>query len=164
MSDKSNPMRVIISIVISVIALLFFFVSYIGFINQNINLNKYSKVSGVISEKGMELNNHRPDNFFLSLKDSNKILTVYRFSKKYDDLMDKINVDDTIVVYTKESIINNSQRINIDLIQIENQSEVLLSKNEYEKKYRIVMYVTLLGGIILLILSYLFYRRKIYAQ
>jgi len=156
-------MRTIISIFISLIALVLFFVSYVGFINQNINLNQYSKVNGIVAEKGIELNNHDSDNFFLSLKNSNKKLTVYRFSKKYNDLMKKVKVDDSIVVYTKKNIDDSYNSSAIDIIHLENQSEILLNKKEYENKYRIMMYVTLLCGIITLILSYLFYKRKIYS-
>lgn len=159
---KSNLKRAIISIFFSLVSLLLFLASYIGFINQNIDLNRYTKVSGVIAKKGIELSSHGSDNFFLSLKNSNKKLIVYRFSKNYDDLMDKIKVDDSIVVYTQKGVTNNFKKTFIDLIQIENESGVLLNKKEYEKKYRIMMYVTLLSGIIVLILAYLFYKKKIY--
>ena len=95
-------MRAIVSIFISSIALVLFFVSYIGFINQNINLNQYPKVSGIVSKKGTILSHHGSDYFYLLLKGSNKKLIVYRSSKHYDDLINKVQVNDSIVVYTKK--------------------------------------------------------------
>jgi len=157
---KNSIKRTLISIFIFLLSLWILFFSYISFTKQNIELNEYSKVSSVVKEKGLDLNNNGSECFYLLLKDYNKKLGVYRYSKKYQDLINKIKVDDSIVVYFKKN--SNTESINIDLIQIENGSQVLLNKEEYEQKYRMTMYISLFGGIIMLILSYLFYKRKIY--
>ena len=159
---KNSIKRTIISIFYFLLSLLVLFVSYISFTKQNIELNEYSKVSSVVKEKGLDLNRNGTECFYLLLQDYNKKLGVYRYSKKYQDLINKIKVDDSVVVYFKKN--SNAESINIDLIQIESGSQVLLNKEEYEQKYRITMYITLFGGIVMLILSYLFCKRKFYTK
>ena len=146
--------RTLISVFFFFLSFLLFFNTYLGFTKQNINLNDYNKIESSIIKKGIE-----SGCFFVSLKGLDQKLGVYRYTKNYEDLLNRLEIGDTIIVY----YINHKSKpdINIDLIQIEKGNQILLDKKDYERKYSIVMYVTLIGGIMILFLSYLNYKRKI---
>ncbi len=146
--------RILTSVLFFFLSFLLFFNTYLGFTKQSIDLSDYNKIESSILDKGIE-----SGCFFVSLKGLNQKLGVYRYTKNYEDLSNNLELGDTIKVYYKPH--KNKLDINIDLIQMEKGNQLMLDKKEYERKYSIVMYVTLIGGIMILFLSYLNYKRKI---
>ncbi len=80
-------------------------------------------------------------------------------SKEYDDLISKININDELTVYYKENN-NDSENVNIDLIQIERNGIVLLEKKEFEKKESALIYIGLIAGFFSIGYSIYYLKKK----
>ncbi len=146
---------------------LYFFLAYIGFKKQNIQLSDYDHITSVISDNGT---GYRYDSkgkksacFYLQLEDVDKKLGVYRMSKNYKDLLDKFTNGDTVTVYYRDNS-NTDENINIDLIQVEKAGKIVLDKKEYERKESTLIYIGLFTGLLTVFLSYLYYKGKILAD
>lgn len=141
--------------------LLSVFLVFLGFKNQNIDLTKADKITGIVEDHGIDLKygskGQTSDVFFIKLKQVNKKLGIYRMSNNYDDLIALINTGDQLTLYYYE---NEDQRenVNINLIQIERNNKVLINKSEFENKQSIGIYVGI-GGLIATFL-YFIYNRK----
>lgn len=142
---------------------LYFFLAKIGFEKQNINLNNVDKITSQVENRGIDYRHgskgKRSKVFYIKLKNLNEKLGVYRMSKEYDDLISKINTNDKLTVYYKENN-NDSENVNIDLIQIERNGIVLLDKKEYEKKESVLIYIGLIAGVLSIGYSFYYLRRK----
>ena len=80
-------------------------------------------------------------------------------TKRYsilNDLLEKVNVGDSVKVYYRKG--SEKGNINIDLIQVEKNEKILISKDEYEKKESALIYIGLTAGIGTLFMAYKFYR------
>ena len=143
---------------------LFLMLTYIGYDNQKVNLNDYRTYENIVTEKGTGLRyDNRKKNskvFYVKIKDLDKKVGVYRMFKNYDKLLNDINIGDKLKVYYKP---NNykKENINIDVIQIEKGKNVILNKDEYQTKYRILMIMGILASLymILMIFSLLKYGK-----
>jgi hypothetical protein len=162
---KRNTKRTLASIFLFLSSFIYFFLAYIGYKKQHINLNDYDKTESVIIDKGIEYRHgskgRKSQCFYILLRESFKKLGVYRMSKDYQDLLRKFNIGDTVTVYYRDNN-NRSENINIDLVQVERNGQILLDKKEYERKESSLIYIGLIGGIVTILLSYLYYKRKIY--
>jgi hypothetical protein len=142
---------------------LYFFLAKIGFEKQNINLNNVNKITSQVENRGIDYRHgskgKRSKVFYIKLKNLNEKIGVYRMSKEYDDLISKINTNDKLTVYYKENN-NDSENVNIDLIQIERNGIVLLDKKEYEKKESVLIYIGLIAGVLSIGYSLYYLRRK----
>ena len=72
-------------------------------------------------------------------------------------MLKKVNVGDKVKVYYRPSS-NERENINIDLIQVEKDGQVLIGKEEYEKKESSLIYIGLIAGIGTLFMAYRFYK------
>ena len=80
-------------------------------------------------------------------------------TKRYsilNDLLEKVNVGDSVKVYYRKG--SEKGNINIDLIQVEKNEKILISKDEYEKKESALIYIGFIAGIGTLCIAYRFYR------
>ncbi|MFT3935800.1 MAG: hypothetical protein QM726_19385 [Chitinophagaceae bacterium] len=160
---KNNTKRTLGAIILFLSSFIYFFLAYGGFKEQNINLNGCSKIESVIIDKGLDYRigskGVKSQCFYIRLKDYHKKLGVYRMRKNYSDLLLKFNTGDTVTVYYRNNKLQ--ENINIDLVQVEKAGKILLDKKEYEKKESSLIYIGLIGGVFSIVLSYLYYKRKI---
>ncbi len=148
------------SILFASTSILYFFLAYIGYGKQNIDLTEIANYENVITNKGIGIRygskGKESEVFFIKLKGLEEKLGIYRMSKNYDDLLNKVNIGETVKVYYKPSS-NKTENINIDLIQVEKEGYILINKTEYEKKESALIYIGLIGGIGTLFFSIRFY-------
>ena len=154
--------RLINSIANGFFSLLFFFLAYIGYKKSNIDLSKQNKLESIILNKGIDIHHgsigKKSNVFFISLKNLDENLGIYRMSKNYNDLLQKINIGDKVKVYYQSNS-NKSENINIDLIQLEKNGKIIIDKREYEEKESFLFYIGLIAGFLILYLSYRNYKR-----
>jgi hypothetical protein len=153
--------HVLSSILFALTSILYFFLAYIGYTKQNIDLTTKAQHENYVTSKGIGIrygSKGRTSNvFYMTLKDLEEKIGVYRMSKDYSDLLSKINVGDKLRVYYKPSK-NTTENINIDLIQVEKDGKVLISKTEYEQKESFLIYIGLIAGFGTLFFSYRYYK------
>ncbi|KQT17680.1 hypothetical protein ASG31_09830 [Chryseobacterium sp. Leaf404] len=151
------------SILFASTSILYFFLAYIGYGKQNPDLTKYAHYENVITDKGIGIHYGRKGRksnvFYLSLNGLDENLGVYRMSKEYDDLLKKIKIGERVKVYYQKSN-NKTENINIDLIQVEKDDQILIGKNEYERKESFLIYIGLIGGLGTLFMAYRFYKYR----
>ncbi|WP_262148451.1 hypothetical protein [Chryseobacterium foetidum] len=151
------------SILFASTSILYFFLGYIGYGKQNLDLTKYAQYENVITDKGIGIHygskGRKSNVFYLSLNGLDENLGVYRMSKEYDDLLKKIKIGERVKVYYQKSN-NKTENINIDLIQVEKDDQILISKNEYERKESFLIYIGLIGGLGTLFMAYRFYKYR----
>ena len=142
--------------------IIYIFCIYLGFKNLNIDLNKTNKIVSIVKNRGIDIRNgskgKKDEVFYIKLENYDKKLGVYRMSKKYDDLIKKINIGDQLKIYFYENS-NQTENVNIDLIQVERENVVLIDKSEFEGKESFLIYVGI-GGIIANILILVYNRKK----
>jgi len=142
-------------------SILYFILACSGYEKQNLDLTKYAQYENVVTDKGIDFHygryGRKSNVFYISLDGLDEDLGIYRMSKKYDDLLEKINIGENVKVFYQKSS-NKSNNINIDLIQVEKDGQILISKGEFEKKHSFVIYIGLIAGLGTLFLAYRFYK------
>ncbi len=148
------------SILFGTTSIIYFFLAYIGFSKQNIDLSKYQQYENIIIDKGIDIHysskGHESDVFYISLKGLDEDLGIYRMSKNYTDLLEQLNIGDKVTVYYRPS--KNKENINIDLIQVEKNNKIIIDKNEYEKKESSLIYIGIVAGLGTLLMAYRYYK------
>ena len=132
----------------TMLSILMFFLAFKGYRNQNINLNKVGEYEGYVASSGEIIDaSHKQQVvvFYLKLEGLPETLGVYRSNKNYRDLLEKIKTKDFLKVYYK---IKPNQYINTDLIQIEKDKTVVLSKSEYESNHVLSMWIGLSASVL----------------
>ena len=155
----------ILSLLFSILGLvLFVILTMIFYENQRVNLMEYSKYENIVIDKGTALRYYNKKKnekvFYVKLNGLDKKVGVYRMFKNYDDLLKNVNIGDKIKVFYKSNSEIN-ENINIAVIQIEKNNEIILNKSEYQTKYRILMFFSILAClyIILAIISVIKYGK-----
>ncbi|MGB4774188.1 MAG: hypothetical protein WBP45_03375 [Daejeonella sp.] len=164
--EKSTK-RTLNSIFLFLTSFIYFFLAYVGLKKQNLSLTNYDKITSVIVDKGIDYRygskGKKSKCFYIQISDIDRKLGVYRMTKNYDDLLDKFIIGDTVTVYYRDNN-NTSENINIDLVQVEKREQILLDKKAYERKEISLIYIGLIAGVLTVVLSYLYYKRKILAN
>ena len=149
------------SILFASTSLIYFLLAYIGYGKQNLDLTKYSQFENKVIDKGIGIHygnkGRKSQVFYVALDNLSEKLGIYRMSKNYDDLLNNIKIGDVIKVYYRPST-NENANINIDLIQVEKNDKILISKNEYENKESALIYIGLIAGIGTILLAFRFYK------
>ena len=145
---------------------LYFFLAYIGFKKQDINLKDYEKLTGKLIDKGIDFRygskGRKSECFYIYLDNlRNQKLGVYRFSKDYKDLENSFDIGDSVTVFFIDRP-DKGENINIELIQAEKNGKIIVDKKEYEKKESSLIYIGLIAGILSIVLSILYFKRIIY--
>lgn len=160
---EKNSKRTVNSILFSLTSLVYFFLAYVGFQKQNIDLVEYETITSEVVDKGVDFrydSKGKSECFYIQLRDVNRKLGVYRMTKNYDDLLSIFEIGDTVTAYYRSNN-NDHEKINIDLVQVEKEGNILLDKKEYERKESLLIYIGTFFGVLTLLLSYLYYKRKI---
>ena len=82
-------------------------------------------------------------------------------SRNYDDLLREVKQGDILTVYYRK---DNSNEINIDLIQVEREGRVVLDKKEFEDKESSLIWIGFIGGLAFVGLSIYNYKKYFIAQ
>lgn len=140
---------------------LFFFTicifgSYLAFKNAELKLKELNSYTGKIIEKGITdsysnisgKGNLKSKIFYIKLDGLNQILASYNPEKSYENLDKNLKIGDTIKVYFKMS--STITKPNLATFQIEKENTIILNTNEYQFRERIVGYITILSGFIMI--------------
>ena len=143
-----------------------FFVAYLTFQNSWTDLNKVDKFEVIIYEIGIKtyqtstsgsyLTTLTKQAFYFKLVGLSQTLAVYNPQQNYSSLYNSLNVGDTVKVFYNSS--NLVGKLNLETFQIEKNNQVLLNSLDFQGRERIVFYMTLVGGLVLLFLT--FYQEK----
>ncbi len=139
-----------------------FFVAYLTFQNGWTDLNKVDKFEGIITEKGITTyqtstsGRYRTTStnqaFYLKLEGLNQTLAVYNPQQAYSSLDNNLYVGDTIKVYYNHS--NLVDKLNLETFQIEKNNQQILNSQDFQGRERIGFYITLIGGFVLLFMTF----------
>ena len=159
--ELSNREKYIFKIVFIVaLSILFFLAFFAGIKDQNIDLLKTDKISGIVENSGTETHTRskgrKSNDFYIKLIGFHKKLKVGRVLDDYDDLIELIQKGDALTVYYD---INGDD---FSVIEIQRKGEILLDKSEYEARARIITIIGLLGIISCVHIIYSF--RKEYSE
>jgi hypothetical protein len=160
--------RILGSIILFLSSFIYFFLAYVGFKKQNINLTDYEKLTSKVIDKGIDYRHGSKGRlskcFFVYLDNlRNQKLGVYRSNEKYADLEKSILIGDSVKVYFIDRP-DNGERINIDLIQIEKRNKVIFDKKEYEARESSLIYIGLIAGTFSVLFSILYYKKVFYKE
>ena len=143
-----------------------FFVTYLTFQNGWTDLNKVDKFEGIINEIGIKTYQTSTSGryrttltkqaFYFKLGGLSQTLAVYNPQQNYSSLYNSLNVGDTVKVFYNSS--NLVDKLNLETFQIEKNNKVLLNSLDFQGRERIAFYMTLIGGLVLLFLT--FYQER----
>lgn len=149
------------------LAICCFVGAYLSFKNSSVDLTTVENFKGTISEKGIisyrtstsaptgiRLSNKA---FYIKMKGLDQKLAVYNPSQSYDFLIKNVSVGDTITVYYNHS--NLKEKLNLQIFQIEKNKITLLDSQDFKGSERIAFFISLIGGIVLLLLTYNYYKK-----
>jgi hypothetical protein len=157
----NNTKRIFYFLLILFSSGLYFFLAYKGYKDQKIDIRKLKTFTGQVNSFGETIRKsgkNRPKVFYVDIDGLEQRLGVYRMSRNYESIINKINTGDIITVYYKDQ---NPCDVNIDLVQIEKNYEVLLDKKEYMKKEASLIWIGLLGGFFSILLSLWYLKRHV---
>ena len=159
MNKKTN--HLLYSILFASTSILYFFLAYIGYGKQTIDLSQKATYENIITNIDIGIHygskGRQSEVFYIMLKDLDEKLGIYRMSKNYDDLIDRLNVGEKVKVHYRPST-HKKGNINIDLIQVEKDGKIIISKTEYEKKASTLIYIGLIAGIGTLFMAFRYYK------
>ena len=121
-----------------------------GYNNATINLDKVDIYEGVVIDRGITMKRSKKMSlkvFYFKMEGLDDLLASYNMSQDYSKLMSSVKNGDYLTVYFKES---KSQDLNLNVIQIEKDSIIILDKNEFETKERGLIYIGSIGGVLML--------------
>ena len=140
---------------------LYFVLAYKGYKDQSIDLKTLKTYTGQVTSFGETIRKsgkNRPKVFYVDIDGLQQRLGVYRMTRNYESIINKINTGDIITVYYKDQ---NPCDVNIDLVQIERNNAILLDKKEYMKKESALIWLGLLGGFFSVLLSFWYFKRHV---
>ena len=157
--DKTK--KIFYFVVICLSSGIYLALAYKGYKDQNIELKTLKTYTGQISSFGETIRKSgksRPKIFYVDIDGLEQRLGVYRMTRNYESILNKLNTGDTITVYYKNQ---NPCDVNIDLVQIEKKNVVLLDKKEYIKKESALIWLGLLGGVFSILLSFWYLKKHV---
>jgi hypothetical protein len=140
-------------IIIAFGIVLFLLLAFIGFKNIVFNLSDLKQYENVVTFKG-EIDTKR---FYLNLMGSEKTFTFHRISKDYNGLLQEIEIGDTVRIYFQEN--EKAKQFN-EIIQLEKNETILISKKENSFKYFIILIIGLSAAIFMFYFGYLRLKNK----
>jgi len=145
------------SIAILLTSIIYFFVAYIGFENLNPDLNTLYTQSGIVVKTGKTYR-HRSRNivyvFYFDIQGLNGRISSFI---PIQNLAENIKSGDKIKVYFKEKL---KTEMNEGVVQIEKNEHIIYSKKQYEVHESIYIWVGLTAGILTVIYSWFYYKKK----
>lgn len=165
-NNKSKYERfkhILISIFIFFTSTLYFFLAYIGYKHQNIDLSDFKNHSGIVEKTGetyrIGSKGRRSLVFFVDISGLNQRLGIYRMSKNYENLHKNIKYGDEISVFYEPH--KSKENVNIDIIQIEKKGNIIYPKEEYSKKESALMWIGLIAGFFSVFFSWKYFRKNV---
>ena len=135
---------------------------YKGIKNRDIDLNTVSKITSKVENIGEDIRygskGRKSKVFFIKLENLQKKLGKYRFSKKYEDLVNLAERGEIVTAYYVENS-NKRENVNIALVQLEKNNKVILPKSEYEQQKSILLYIGIVGLLVHGVIIYYFQKK-----
>ena len=125
---------------------LFSLLTYIFYNQASKDLSEYSQIEGIITNKGI-INSKI---FFLKLSNYPQNLAVYKMTKNYSELDNNISNGDKVKVYFTPS---NSNKNNLDVVQIEKGIKILLSYNTHKTTYYFLTGITTIATLCIILMT-----------
>jgi hypothetical protein len=153
--------HIITAIVIFLSSGLYFALAYKGYEEQAITLDKLDKYTGQIIDRGIttrKSGKSKPTVFYIRLAGLTETLGIYRMNKNYQELINELRLGDEATVYY---VSRPNDDINIDLVQIENDSKIIVHADEFREKESFLIYVGLIAGIFSVAASIWYYKKYI---
>lgn len=119
---------------------LFLLLTFIFYDKQRLSLEDLNVYENVVMQRGTTSSEKDQKVFYFKLYGLEEKMGVYRKFKNYDNLLNNINVGDRLKIYYIPTF-DKRENINIDVVQIDKNEENILSKSEYQIKYRLMMIV-----------------------
>lgn len=111
--------------------------SNLDYANESITSKGITKIKGARGNV---------DAFYLNVKSSNQKIIYSNPIQNYNDLLNNLNIGDSIKVYFEKSGIDS----NYEILQLEKNKDILISLETYNTKMKIAGFIGLLGGILLI--------------
>ncbi len=144
--------------------LLFF--AFLKYQNGWRDINKADKYDGIIEKKGITSyltstsgryrSSLTKKAFYLKLTGLNETLAVYNPEQNYTSLNTSLYIGDKIKIFYNRS--KSTNNLNLEIFQIEKNNKLVLNPKDFIKRERTIFFLTLIGGIALMILTY--YQNK----
>lgn len=139
-----------------------FFGAYLTFQNGWTDLNKVDKFEGIITDKGITSHQSSTSGlyrttltnqvFYLKLEGLKQTLAVYNPQLEYGSLDNSLYVGDTVKVFYNHS--NLVGKLNLETFQIEKNNQRILNSQDFQSRERIAFYIALIGGFVILFLTF----------
>jgi hypothetical protein len=148
------------ALIILLFSVLFWGLAYKGLRKQNIDLGTLDKITGEVEGYGTDYSGGKVNSqvFFVKFKNLYQVLGVYRKNKNYKDLIESVQYGDQLTAFFIAG--TNTGKINTDLVQLEKNGRIILNKEEYEKKYRLLIYIGLIVGVVCAVLVFFQFKPR----
>jgi preprotein translocase subunit YajC len=159
-SKNKIPMQKAVTFLgVFMIPVVFIFLIYIQIENIYKPVDEYTQTTGTVETVGVTIRiswgyraKYYTQVFFVRLVDNDTLYYFYRRDKKYETLIDRLDKGDKVIIYNYGY---DKQQNMAEIIQLEKQNNVIISKREYDSKARIL---NLFFTISLIAYFYLLYR------
>ncbi|RDV10734.1 hypothetical protein DXT99_25845 [Pontibacter diazotrophicus] len=133
-----------------------FFTSFLAFQNSAVDLSEADYFSGRIIDKGITASKSSISGagsvtsnvFYIKIEGLNQTIATYNPSQNYGFLDEYLSIGDNVGVYFIRSA--DSQKPNLNTLQIEKDGKQLLAQDEYQGKEKTAGYLGMAGGVLML--------------
>lgn len=139
---------------------IFFALAYKGYKKQKIDLSALATITGEVEDSGTDYSGGKVKSrvFFIKFKNLHQALGVSRKDRDYTDLVASVRSGDVLTAYFIPG--SEREKINTDLVQLEKNSRIVLSKEIYGRKQRPLIYIGLIGGVVCVVLACFQFKQR----
>lgn len=155
---RKRQNRLIGVIVCLLFSAFFFWAFLLIFSKRKVDLNTVAQITDTVRHTGIQDVSGSKVNavvFALHFRDPLTTYTLYRAGRQYDDLLQKIKPGDVVTIFYEPQV----RDINKDIVQLEHNGEIIISKSENENKSGVVSYMILAFALFLFGIACVLFRQ-----